>query len=243
MQSKMNGNKANILGVNFNGSWLAELLNTIVELATSQDGRRKPVIVFTPNPEFLVEAQKDAGFKTLLNKADINLPDGVGLVLAGKVLNQNIRERVSGADVVRELLEVLSKSKSVVGIAGARGGVQNEAEELVKRLEKKHKNINFINLDSKFEILNSKFNVVLACHGMKKQEKWIWENKDQIRANVFMGVGGSLDFLTGFSRRAPVFMRQVGLEWLWRGLQRPKHFKRIWKATVVFGWLVIKVNL
>jgi len=241
----MNGNKANILGVSLDSSSTDSLLNTIVDLATNGSCSKVPVLIFTPNPEFVVEAQKDEGFKDLLNASDINLVDGFGLVLAGKVLKQDIGERISGADVAKRLLEVLSKSKSFVGIAGARGGILEEAEQQIRKLQAKYPNITFVNLDDsvKYKIQNTNYNVILAAHGMKKQEEWIWKNKNKIKANVFMGMGGSLDFLTGFSQRAPVTIRKIGLEWLWRAVQRPKHFERVWRATVIFGGLVIKEKL
>jgi exopolysaccharide biosynthesis WecB/TagA/CpsF family protein len=156
-----------------------------------------------------------------------------------------------------------SREGWTVGIAGARRGELIEAEELIKRLREKYPRIRFINLDNpnlksisndetlsgkknsklkvttQFQISNFKFQIVLACHGMGKQEEWILENKDKIKAGIFMGVGGSLDFITGFTKRSPVIWRKLGLEWLWRGIQKPKHFKRIWQATVVFGFLVV----
>jgi len=240
----MNGNKAKILGVSLNSSSTSLLLNTVVELAMTQGGRSKPTIVFTPNPEFLVEAQKDKDFQDLLNRSDINLVDGFGLVLAGGILKRNVGERISGADVVERLLEEGNQKKWTIGVAGARKGDQVESKELFEKLKVTYPNVKFLNLDdSKFQISNFKFQIVLACHGMKKQEQWIWENKDKIKANVFMGVGGSLDFLTGFSRRAPSIIRRIGLEWLWRGLHKPQHFKRIWKATAVFGWMVLREKL
>ena len=129
----MNGNKANILGVAIDSSSAGSLLNTIVGLAgvsviaspdghrdeaisfgvkkdkkgiaSSQTPRNDSLVVFTPNPEFIVEAQADPEFKILLNKADINLPDGIGLVWAGKLLGQPVKQRISGADVVEKLLE------------------------------------------------------------------------------------------------------------------------------------------
>lgn len=298
--------KATILGVNINSSSAEELLNIVVDYAC-KDVIAKPsvieaeaisgndnIVVFTPNPEFLVEASRDRNFRDLLNKADINLPDGIGLVWASRLLGCPISQRVSGADVAEGLLKIGNRKwemrnegekcevgrevgsgdgnekrvRWVIGIAGARRGVLEEAEELIKRLREKYPNITFINLDSHSEnseysedqrnrtirssdsliypnnrhseLYPSFLNIVFACHGMKKQENWIWENKNKYNANVFMGVGGSLDFLGGFSKRAPKIMRVVGLEWLWRGLQKPSHFKRIWKATFLFGWMVIK---
>jgi len=233
------------------------VLNAIVELATTQGGRSKPTIVFTPNPEFLVEAQKDKDFQDLLNRSDINLVDGFGLVLAGGILKRDVGERISGADVVERLLEEGNQKKWTIGVVGARKGDPDEIIKLFQELRTKYQNIDFVNLDNldfqkSLKIKNLKFEIVLACHGMKKQEQWIWENakpsfakasEGAVKANVFMGVGGSLDFLTGFSRRAPSTIRRIGLEWLWRGLHKPGHFKRIWKATAVFGWMVLKEKL
>jgi len=267
----MSLNTVRILGISITSTELVEVLR---ELTAFMAKPRLGLVVFTPNPEFLVEASEDLRFRELLNRADINLPDGVGLIWASRILGTPIKERVSGADVVEKLLEAgneggrwevgggrldkeVGSKRWMIGIAGARRGEQKEADELVERLQKKYPNITFVNLDdSQFQISNyfalrSKFQIVFACHGMKKQEEWIWENAygrpssakataGTVKANVFMGIGGSLDFITGFSKRAPLLMRQVGLEWLWRGLQKPEHFCRIWKAVFVFGWLVIK---
>lgn len=274
----MTRNIANILNVYITGTSINLVLEEITEFIARKGNKRnqgtlkdkKSLVVFTPNPEFLVEASENPKFGETLNKGDINIPDGVGLVWAGRILGQPIAERVSGADLVEKLLEVGNEKGWRVGIAGARRGVQSEAEELTKRLQQKYHNVSFVNLDqichsglepesikikyhidsrirgndksvnSKFSILDSKFDLVFACHGMVKQENWILENKEKIDAKVFMGIGGSLDFLAGFSKRAPVWMRSLGLEWLWRGLQKPGHFRRIWRATAVFGWLVVR---
>jgi len=266
-----------------------------MDFASSPANQKENLIIFTPNPEFLVEASRDLAFRDLLNKADINLPDGFGLILAARFLGEHIQERVGGADMVEKLLEVGNKKwemrsgsarppasslagevgrgseseKWVIGIVAARRGEAAEAELLIKRLSERYPNINFVNLDviargslpkqslnlngiatsRRGGTRNDKLKIVLACHGMIKQERWIMENarpsfakasEGTVNARVFMGVGGSLDFLTGFSKRAPIWMQQIGFEWLWRGLQRPAHFKRIWKATAVFGVMVLK---
>lgn len=247
---------------------LKELVFFVAKPASSEKGLGKDsrgLIVFTPNPEFLVKAREDFLFRELLKKADINLPDGIGLVWASRILETPIKERISGADVVEKLLEIGNReSEWMVGITGARRGDQKETMELIERLQLKYPKINFINLDdSQFKISNlyfgeipqcRQFQIVFACHGMGKQEKWIMENKQslilanarnkkKINAQIFMGIGGSLDFITGFTKRAPVWMQRIGLEWLWRGLQRPEHFKRIWKAVFVFGGLIIREKL
>ncbi|MBU2577694.1 WecB/TagA/CpsF family glycosyltransferase [Patescibacteria group bacterium] len=260
---------ANILGVPINSTQLASLLNEINDLIEEKPGfkAKNPLVIFTPNPEFLVASQKDKIFFENLKKSDINIPDGFGLVVFSRLSGQPVEERVSGADLVSGLLKMANEKGWEIGIAGARRGDKEEVALLLKRLEEKYPGVEFINLDDpKFKILNSrppgfalpqmtcnvgqarqsgqvKFEIVLACHGMVKQEEWILENKNKIKAKIFIGIGGSLDFLTGFSSRAPLVMRKIGLEWFWRGLTKPGHWKRALTAAVVFPWLVIKERL
>jgi len=77
--------------------------------------------------------------------------------------------------------------------------------------------------------------IVFVNFGAPQQEKFIFENREKFpSAKILVGVGGTFDFLTGRIRRAPGFLRAIGLEWLWRMIQEPKRFKRIWNAVVVF---------
>ncbi|RJR25527.1 WecB/TagA/CpsF family glycosyltransferase [Candidatus Microgenomates bacterium] len=253
----MSRNIANILGVPINSTQLPSLLDQIEGLIEEKPGfeAKPPLIIFTPNPEFLVEAQKNLKFKEILKVADINIPDGFGLVLFSRVFRKEVKERVSGADLVSCLLETANSKGWSVGIAGARRGDRGEAEFLFKKLSEKYPRVKFVNLDNlEFKIENLSadrqdlkpahpaggLKIVFACHGMVKQEEWIIGNKEKINAKVFIGIGGSLDFLTGFSKRAPFLMRKIGLEWLWRGLTKPGHLKRVWTATVVFPWLIFR---
>jgi len=245
----MNRNIALILKVRINSTSTSLVLRKVLDFVANPSLQRpKALVVFTPNPEFLVAAYHDENFRQILNQADINLPDGWGLILLSRLIGQPIKERIAGADLVQRLLAEGNKRKWTVGISGARKGDLEESTEVIKRLKTKYPGLVIVNLDdTKLEISppagGLKLEIVLACQGMEKQEKWIMENKDKINAKVFMGVGGSLDFLTGFSQRAPLWMQAVGLEWLWRALQSPAHWKRIWKAVVVFPWLVVREKI
>ncbi len=236
----MTRNIATILGVPINSSPVDSLLREILDFEADSSLGKK-LVIFTPNPEFLVEADQDAAFRKILSQADINWPESFGLILASRILGQPIRERLGGASLVQKLLEIGNERGWAIGVAGARGGVREEAEVLTQRLQERYPGLKLANLDDPEK--NLKFQIVLACQGMKKQEKWILENKDKIKGKVFIGVGGSLDFLTGFAKRAPRWMQSVGLEWLWRGLQKPGHWKRIFNAVVIFPLLVTKQAL
>lgn len=246
----MTQNIAQILKVRINGTELAEVLSQILAFVANPSlpaGRQgsKSLVVFTPNPEFLVAASQDEAFRRLLNQSDLNIPDGFGLIWLSRLLGQPLPERVSGADLVEKLLAEGNTKKWVIGVSGARRGVLEESTEVIERLKTRYPGLRVVNLDdTKLEISppagGLRLEIVLACHGMRKQERWIMENKNRIRAKVFIGVGGALDFLTGFTQRAPLWMRQIGFEWLWRALQRPEHLKRVFTAVVVFPLLVIK---
>lgn len=238
--SKTTRSIATILGVKINSKPANEVLREILS-ATNSLRLKKPLVLFTPNAEFLVCATRNPEFRYILNQSDINWSESFGLLLAAKFLGEPVKERVGGATLVKELLKIGNKEKWTIGIVGVRRGDKIETAVLLKSLKKNYPEIVFFNLDdSGFKIKNLKFNIVLACHGMVRQEKWILENKDKIKANVFMGVGGSLDFLTGFTKRAPVWVQKAGLEWFWRGLTKPGHWKRVWTAVGVFPWLVFK---
>lgn len=234
-------NIATILGVRINSTSTKQVLGFV---AQAIEGKQASRVIFTPNAEFLVAAFKDKEFAQVLNQSDVNVPDGSGLIMLSRLVGQKLPERVSGADLVKALLEIGNQEEWQVGIVGARRGETDEKKELFERLRIKYPKVVFTDLDNpRLKVESSKFKIVFACQGMVKQEKWILENKDKIKANVFIGVGGSLDFLTGFTKRAPGWIQNAGLEWLWRGLTKPGHWKRVWTAVVVFPWLVLREKI
>lgn len=91
------------------------------------------------------------------------------------------------------------------------------------------------------QINQSKPDILFVAFGMGKQEKWIYENLSKMPSvKITMGVGGSFDFISGKIKRAPLFLRQLGLEWIYRLIQEPQRFGRIFNATVKFAYLVLK---
>ena len=147
--------------------------------------------------------------------------------------------------MVKSLLEIGENESWTVGIVGARRGVKSEINQLISRLKSKYPKIKFINLDPTIDGAdnNVEYNVIFACQGMVNQESWIWENRNKFKAGLMMGIGGSLDFITGFTRRSPKWLREIGLEWLWRVIQRPSHLKRALRAVLVFSWLAVRTQL
>jgi len=227
-----------ILGVTLDSTTLDQVLT---EVETRVKNHQKTLIV-TPNPEFLVFSQKNQWFKKILNSAAVAIPDGIGLILASWWLKTEPRltRRIAGADLIARLLDLANQNHWQVGVIGARAGKESERKKLIAELAKKYSQAQIAALEDTINWQKKKWVLVLACQGMGEQEKWLWQHFSKIKADIFIGVGGSLDFLAGFSQRAPVFLRGLGLEWLWRLARRPKrHLKRIWKACVVFPYLIV----
>lgn len=219
----------------------------IVRLVEEKIKNREKFFIITPNPEFLVAASRNRKFKKILESADLAIPDGVGLIHASVILGTQpkIKERVSGADVVEELLRIGALENWKIGIVGARRGDKRDIDMVIEELRKKFQvpstkyQIQAYELDEKFT--KTKFDLIFACHGMIKQEEWISKNMNEIDCPVFMGIGGSLDFLTGFTKRAPGIVRKLGLEWLWRLIRNPRrHLGRVFNAVIVFYLLVLR---
>lgn len=228
-------NTRKILGVAICSTTLEEVLKKICRAIKE----KRKIFVATPNPEFLVFAHEHPWFKKILAKADISLPDGIGLIWAGKILGLLIKERVTGADLAEKLMILANKNRWRVGIIGARRGVKEEREKLVINLKKKYPN-SFIDILEDTPLGTSKkWEIIFACQGMGEQERWIVDNLKKMNALVFIGAGGSLDFLGGFASRAPFCIRKIGFEWLWRLIHEPWRWRRQLKL-IKFLWLVLK---
>lgn len=197
--------------------------------------------VATPNPEFVVAAQKDKEFKKILNQADLAISDGVGLLLASKILGTKpqLRQRVTGVDLVAKVLELAAKKGWKVGIVGARRGKIGEIRELLSRLKQKYPGLKVEALELVKNWPKRGYQLILVAYGMGAQEKWICQNLKKAPGVGFFGIGGALDFLTGFSKRAPCGWQKLGLEWLWRLVLEPWRVKRQ-LALVKFCYLVGK---
>lgn len=237
--SKKADDTLKILGVRLNSTELVEVLNE----AGQAIGSGRKLFIVTPNPEFLVLAQADKEFKKILNSADLAIPDGFGLILASRFLGTKpvLRQKLAGADLTAALLDKARTIGWQVGIVGARKGEINQQKLLIDRLEQRYPGLRVECLE---QAQNIQWDLIFACQGIGEQEKWIAGNINRTKAWVFVGIGGSLDFLTGFSRRAPLGWQNLGLEWLWRLLQHPRrHFRRIINACLIFPVLVFQEKI
>lgn len=235
--------KVEILGVKIDQINFAETLQ-LIDRWVGEEGQK---FVATVNPEFLVAAQTNPEFKALLNLTDLATCDGIGLVLAAQVLHGTKLTRVTGSDLSQELLknprlkifllggteatiDILNKKFVHANIVGSSAGGQLDANYQLSD------NAQIIS-----QIKASGANVLLVAFGQIKQENWIHNNLSLVpNIKVAIGVGGTFDFLAGRLKRAPKWLRVIGLEWLYRLINEPKRFGRIWNATIKFSQLVIK---
>jgi N-acetylglucosaminyldiphosphoundecaprenol N-acetyl-beta-D-mannosaminyltransferase len=212
--------------------------------------------IVTPNPEIIVAAQRDEELFYILNSADLSLGDGFGLKIAGWLEGKNLK-RVTGADFSADLLDLAAAEKIKVGVLIWKNGLSKKSE-VENVLRAKYPLLDFavasIGRESNAKIdedfLNFNPAIILVGFGNPSQEKFIFHSLDRIpSAKIMMGVGGTIDFLTGRRKRAPKIVRWIGLEWLWRfltsrqeaGMQ--KRSRRIWNAVVIFPWEFLKRKL
>jgi N-acetylglucosaminyldiphosphoundecaprenol N-acetyl-beta-D-mannosaminyltransferase len=212
----------------------------------------RPHLVTTPNPEIILAARKDEEYFYILNQADLAIADGFGLVLAGHLSGKKFT-RLTGSDITPELLTKAEKEAYPVAVLNWNAGLSS-AVEIDNALKLKWPQLNSKVLDiprevrlteSELKVLeNFAPKIVFCTLGAPWQEKLLWRSLPQLKSTrIAIGIGGSFDFITRKAIRAPQFWRQLGLEWLWRLIKQPRRFKRIWRATVVFGLKVLKETL
>ena len=199
--------------------------------------------IATINPEFILEAQKNLEFKNILNNCTLNVADGFGIKLAFWRFSRHLKARVAGADLMLEILRMADEKKFSVFLAINKDGLST-FEEIKNAILKIYPKLIIGGADlspkndyyKRLKINNS----ILFCNfGVPYQELFMDSQKyDTIR--LAMGVGGSFDFLTGKSYRAPKFLQFLGLEWFWRIFQpqswefKKERVKRIFRAVIIF---------
>lgn len=206
--------------------------------------RGQKIKIFTPNPEILVFTNDHPDFKIVLNSADLALPDALGLIWAAKLLGKNFKERIAGADFMEMLCQEAEKQGFTVGLLG--GGAKI-AERTAECLLAKYPKLKIVFASSELALKGStsrvnSIDLLFVAFGFPKQEQWIYENLPKVPVKVAMTVGGSFDYISGAVPRAPLFIRKVGLEWLFRLFIQPWRLKRQ-LALVKFVFLILKEKL
>jgi N-acetylglucosaminyldiphosphoundecaprenol N-acetyl-beta-D-mannosaminyltransferase len=198
--------------------------------------------IATVNPEFILQAQKDEKFKSILNGCALNMADGIGIRYAFWRYGKNLKARIAGIELMHEVLNLANKKSLGVFLAASNRGLSTW-EETAGALRKKYPRIKFSgeNMDPMdVQTVGSLGCEILLCNfGAPRQEFFINSQKND-RIRLAMGVGGSFDFVTEKISRAPKVMRVCGLEWLWRLFLEPRYRgKRIFNAICIFPLRVL----
>lgn len=216
-----------ILGVEIDCIELSDVLKSVDNFIKS----KSPHQIVTVNTEYVMAAQGKPEFLKAINNADLALADGAGIVQAAKLMHQLIPTRITGVDLVQLLAHQSADSGYKLFLLGGGEGVAAKTAEILKN---KYHNLNIVGthagspseVDLVKRIIDAKPDILLVAWGAPKQDIWIAKHKHDLNVPVMIGVGGTFDFIIGKQKRAPKWMREHGLEWLWRLVREPSRLRR-----------------
>lgn len=220
--------KEQFLGVDVSSHSYEQLKKNVIDDINHQ----KQSFIVAINPEKILKAQQDESLKNLLNKATYQIPDGVGVLVASRLKKGNIKERVTGIDMLLTLCEQAEEHGKSVFLYGAKPGIAEEAKD---ELVRKYPGLKIAGVLDGYEkdeqkviqtINESQADILFVALGSPKQEYWIVDHMDELNVSIFQGVGGSFDVISGRIKRAPDFFLRFGLEWLYRLIAEPWRIKR-----------------
>lgn len=216
-----------VLGVRIDDLTLPEMMDRII--GAVQTGT--PCHVITLNPEYVMRARQDEGLRAIIEAAAIVTADGAGIMQAARLARTPLRARITGNDLTDAIaaagipLFLLGAAPGVAEVAAAALTRQFAAARIVGTWSGSTDEGDDAAARSRINASGAR--VVLVAYGMPKQDRWIQRNLPSLHAPVAIGVGGTFDYLAGRVPRAPRWMRQRGLEWLYRLARQPSRFPRI----------------
>lgn len=205
--------------------------------------------IHTPNAEIVQMCVEDPSKRTLINSADLIIPDGAGVILAGKILGSPlVKGKVAGIELCEGLIRLSGEKGWKVFMLGGKPGV---AEAAAKKLTEKYPDCNIVGINDGYfkndaEIIEkvnaSGADILCVCLGVPKQEEWMYAHKNELNVKLMGGFGGSFDVFAGQVNRAPDFFIKCNLEWFYRLMKEPSRLGRMMKLPkFVFGSLKDKL--
>ena len=227
--------KTEILGISFDDLTREEAARLGAQLLAEDRFH----YVVTPNPEFILAAEKDQAFLDVLNSADLVLADGVGVVYSAKILGKPLKGRVPGIEFAADMLACLNGMGGRLYLLGAKPGV---AEEAGRRILAQYPNIVLCGTQDGYfkdeeaallKVAAARPDLLFVCLGAPKQEKWMARWGRHTGARLAIGLGGALDVFAGNVERAPESWRRLGLEWAYRLKKEPQRAGRMARLPLV----------
>jgi N-acetylglucosaminyldiphosphoundecaprenol N-acetyl-beta-D-mannosaminyltransferase len=238
-----------VLGVRVDDVTYAEALDRLLSAISS----RAPLVVTTPNPEIVMLARRDAGFRAVLNRSGLNIPDGVGLLLAARLAGESLREHVQGTDLVLKLAaECARRGRGQHWFF--LGGSGDTAARAARALGRQFPGLEAVGAAPGSPLASDDVavrrliqaagpvDVVLVAYGAPKQELWLDRNLAELGIPVGIGVGGVFNYFSGDAPRAPRWVRRIHGEWLHRLITQPWRWRRQ-LALPVFGLLAVCIGV
>lgn len=215
-----------------------EMLHTFLNSDTQHQ-------IVTVNPEFIVTTRKNKKFLNVINESSLATIDGNGVIKALQFLGHDVSldQRLTGTHLTQVLINIAIHSKYKILFCLHSQGLTT-VEELTKVISQKYPELRFAvatETNALIKAQESRPRIVIVGFGAPFQDIWLWENLTKMpTVKIAMGVGGALDFISGKQKRAPKIFRSFGFEWLWRLGQQPLRLARIYRAIIIFPFLVIK---
>jgi N-acetylglucosaminyldiphosphoundecaprenol N-acetyl-beta-D-mannosaminyltransferase len=211
--------------------------------------RDAPFLMSTPNLNFLVSSQKDPEFRESLLRSDLCPVDGVPIVWISRLLGIPIRERVAGSDIF-DGLKAQKDAPAKVFLFGGPEGVAETASRVlnanasgivcVGALYPGYGSVEEMSSDGVIDAINaSGARFLVASLGAQKGQAWLLRNHHRLKIPVRSHLGAAINFQAGLLKRAPLFVRKFGLEWLWRIKQEPY----LWRRYLEDGKVLLNLML
>jgi len=222
--------KSRVLGVHIDHVTMSDAVARVADMVREP----KPHLVVTANSEMIMMANADPVLYEIIERADLVVPDGIGVVWASRLLRTPLPERVPGVELMEALLAEGARQQWRIFLLGSEPGIADRAAEVIRT---KHPGVQIVGTHHGFfkseelgdllvKIKAARPDILFVALGVPKQEKFAAAHLASLEVPVAMGVGGSFHIFAGTLRRAPAWMRRMGLEWFYRLLQQPSRIKR-----------------
>lgn len=231
-----------ILKYNVFGGTKQELMNYIEKF--------EKVNIISGNPEVLYNGLTNSSlFLNFTGDRSVIIPDGIGTVVASKIIGKPVKEKIAGIEVMEEIIKKCEKENEGIYLLGAKDDILRGC---INNLKNKYKNLNIVGFHNGYFDLNNCEEIIkdiqqkkpyalFVAMGSPRQDNFIINTMDRLNCKIYMGVGGSFDVFSGKINRAPKWMINLGLEWLYRISKEPWRIKRL-ISIPKFLFKVIRYN-